>query len=75
LLEVMITLGRSLKLGIIAEGIETAADLGRLLHLGIAGQGYLFARPLSSGAAADFRRRAAADGGSVQLDSVAPIRV
>jgi len=56
LLEGIVTLGRSLGLVIVAEGIETPADLARVTQLGIAGQGYLFARPLSSSAAAEFRR-------------------
>ncbi|HUP73483.1 MAG TPA: EAL domain-containing protein [Acidimicrobiales bacterium] len=56
LLEGIVTLGCSLGLDIVAEGIETPADLARLTQLGIAGQGYLFARPLSSSAAAEFRR-------------------
>ena len=55
MLEAIVTLGRSLGLDIIAEGIETPVDLERLTKFGIAGQGFLFARPLSSSAAAEFR--------------------
>jgi EAL domain-containing protein (putative c-di-GMP-specific phosphodiesterase class I) len=43
----IIDIGRSLKLELIAEGVETAAQVSQLVSLGCQeGQGYLFARPL-----------------------------
>lgn len=43
----IIGLGRSLNLGVVAEGIETEPQLGQLRRLGCdEGQGYLFSRPL-----------------------------
>jgi diguanylate cyclase (GGDEF)-like protein len=57
LLELIVTLGHGLGLKVIAEGIETPADLERVKQFGIAGQGYLIARPLGSDDAANFRRR------------------
>lgn len=46
-LEAIVTLGRRLGLVLIAEGIETIAELGRLRgHGEMAGQGYLLARPM-----------------------------
>jgi diguanylate cyclase (GGDEF)-like protein len=58
MLEAIVTLGRSLGLDIIAEGIETSADLDRLAAFSISGQGYLFARPLSASDAAIYREQA-----------------
>jgi diguanylate cyclase (GGDEF)-like protein len=47
LLDGIVGLCNALDLVIVAEGIETAAQLGRLIGLGCpVGQGYLFARPL-----------------------------
>jgi diguanylate cyclase (GGDEF)-like protein len=44
----IIDIGRSLKLELIAEGVETARQVSQLVSLGCQeGQGYLFARPLS----------------------------
>ncbi len=44
----IIDIGRSLKLELIAEGVETKHQVGQLVDLGChEGQGYLFARPLS----------------------------
>jgi EAL domain-containing protein (putative c-di-GMP-specific phosphodiesterase class I) len=44
----IIDIGRSLKLELIAEGVETKRQVGQLVDLGCQeGQGYLFARPLS----------------------------
>jgi sensor c-di-GMP phosphodiesterase-like protein len=44
----IIDIGRSLKLELIAEGVETATQVSQLVSLGCQeGQGYLFARPLS----------------------------
>jgi diguanylate cyclase (GGDEF)-like protein/PAS domain S-box-containing protein len=46
IVETILTLGTSLGIDVIAEGVETTAQLERLLALGCtAGQGYLFARP------------------------------
>jgi EAL domain-containing protein (putative c-di-GMP-specific phosphodiesterase class I) len=43
----IIGLGRSLNLGVVAEGIETKPQLKQLKRLGCdEGQGYLFSRPL-----------------------------
>ena len=56
MLEAIVTLGRTLGKAVIAEGIETADDLARLHVFDVAGQGYLFARPLSAHAAAEFRK-------------------
>ena len=42
----IISLGRELKLAVVAEGIETVEQRDQLLHLGCElGQGYLFGRP------------------------------
>ena len=47
IVEVVVTMARSLKLEVIAEGVETAAQLERLTKLGCTGyQGYLFSKPL-----------------------------
>lgn len=46
-------LARSLRVAVVAEGIETADQADRLLEMGCDyGQGYLFARPLNEAAAA-----------------------
>jgi len=53
----IITLARNLGLKVIAEGIETPAQLQRLTELGCeAGQGFLLARPMNSEALATFLR-------------------
>jgi EAL domain-containing protein (putative c-di-GMP-specific phosphodiesterase class I) len=45
----VVSLGRTLQLRVVAEGIETAAQLAELRALGCEyGQGYLFARPLTA---------------------------
>ena len=50
----IVTLAASLDKGTVAEGIETEGQYAQLLELGVElGQGYLFARPLSSEAVAD----------------------
>jgi EAL domain-containing protein (putative c-di-GMP-specific phosphodiesterase class I) len=57
MLEAIVTLGHSLGLDIIAEGIEQSSELERLRRLGhLAGQGYLFARPMPAAAVAEFHR-------------------
>ncbi|MET3805693.1 diguanylate cyclase (GGDEF)-like protein [Nakamurella sp. UYEF19] len=48
IVEAIITLARTMNLQVVAEGIETAAQLDRLLEMNCAiGQGYLFAHPKS----------------------------
>ncbi len=52
ILPIIISLARTLKMGVIAEGIETVEQLTLLRSLGCNyGQGYLFARPLNLEAA------------------------
>jgi len=47
LVETMIAIGRHMRLGVIAEGVETTMQHTTLLHLGCENfQGYLFAKPL-----------------------------
>lgn len=59
MLGAIVTLARGLDLQMIAEGIETPAELERLRAFGVdRGQGYLFARPMPAPAAARFTRRA-----------------
>ena len=49
----IVTLGHDLGLAVIAEGIETAAQLGELQEMGCdQGQGFLFSRPVDAAAAA-----------------------
>jgi EAL domain-containing protein (putative c-di-GMP-specific phosphodiesterase class I) len=49
LVRAIISIARSLKMGVIAEGIETPEQLQLLQSLGCEfGQGYFFARPLDS---------------------------
>lgn len=56
----IVSLGTSLSLNTVAEGIENSAQLRRLTELGCRrGQGYLFSRPLSPD---DMSRRLAAAG-------------
>jgi len=44
----VLAMARSLKLEVIAEGVETPAQLDILIKLGCTGyQGYLFSKPLS----------------------------
>jgi diguanylate cyclase (GGDEF)-like protein len=55
MLEAIVTLGQSLGLEIIAEGIEKPSELERLRRFhDVAGQGYLFARPMPAADAALF---------------------
>jgi diguanylate cyclase (GGDEF)-like protein len=50
LVRTIVQLGSKIGVGVIAEGIETAAQLEVLAHLGPCwGQGYLFSRPLPAG--------------------------
>lgn len=54
-LEAMVSMGRRLGLAVVAEGIETPAELQRLQELGpLAGQGFLFARPMPASQAANY---------------------
>lgn len=54
LVDAIVTMARSLGLNVVAEGIETSAQLDILRQLGCGyGQGYLFSRPVSG---QDFRR-------------------
>jgi diguanylate cyclase (GGDEF)-like protein/PAS domain S-box-containing protein len=47
----VVAIGRALKLEVLAEGVETAAQAEHLCALGCAqGQGYLYSRPLAAGA-------------------------
>ena len=49
IVESIVSLSRALRLGVIAEGVETGAQLANLRRLGCEeGQGYLFSRPLPS---------------------------
>lgn len=55
----IVQLGRNLDLEVMAEGIETVAQLHRLRNLGCdCGQGYLFAKPLSPQSIEDLYRDA-----------------
>jgi diguanylate cyclase (GGDEF)-like protein/PAS domain S-box-containing protein len=54
----IIDLGRSLRLGVVAEGVETREQLALLREYGCPSvQGYLFAKPLSSTDFVEFSRR------------------
>ncbi|HEY3972218.1 MAG TPA: EAL domain-containing protein [Candidatus Sulfotelmatobacter sp.] len=56
--ELIASLGRKLKLKVIAEGIETARQMERLKELGCEyGQGYYFSEPLEAKAAEQFMRQ------------------
>uniref|UniRef100_A0ACD5GV04 EAL domain-containing protein n=1 Tax=Desertifilum tharense IPPAS B-1220 TaxID=1781255 RepID=A0ACD5GV04_9CYAN len=55
----IITLAHSLEMDVVAEGIETDADLHRLRELGCEfGQGYWFSRPVDSQKAREWLERA-----------------
>ncbi|HMT06763.1 MAG TPA: PAS domain S-box protein [Pyrinomonadaceae bacterium] len=61
IVKTILMLGENLNLQVVAEGIETAAQLRKLRELGCTlGQGYLFARPLEAKLAADFLQRESA---------------
>lgn len=50
LVETMITMGQTLDMRVVAEGIETEEQRDKLIELGCElGQGYLFARPMTAG--------------------------
>lgn len=75
IVKTILMLGENLNLQVVAEGIESAAQLRKLRELGCRlGQGYLFARPLESKLAEDFLRSGA---GSVfdttKPPSIAPL--
>jgi EAL domain-containing protein (putative c-di-GMP-specific phosphodiesterase class I) len=58
IVQLIITLARSLKLKLIAEGIETATHLDLLRKLGCEfGQGYLFSQPVDAKQAEEFLRQ------------------
>ncbi|MGN6388210.1 MAG: sensor domain-containing protein [Burkholderiaceae bacterium] len=57
IVEMIIALGKTLRLDVIGEGIETEDDLERLRGLGCeGGQGYLFTEPLDADAFVDWYR-------------------
>ena len=63
LVEAIVELARTLRMGTIAEGIEVREQLRELKTAGCrSGQGYLFARPLAAGAVEAFVRRTAPAG-------------
>jgi EAL domain-containing protein (putative c-di-GMP-specific phosphodiesterase class I) len=54
----IVTLGRSLRMQVLAEGVETRADLEVLGRLGCdLAQGYLFSEPLPAGEASELLLR------------------
>ena len=57
IIQAIITLARSLSLGVVAEGVESYPQLALLLiHLGLEAQGFYFSKPLSSDDVANFLR-------------------
>ncbi|NMF87311.1 EAL domain-containing protein [Aromatoleum petrolei] len=59
IVQTIVTLARTLGMSVIAEGVETAAQLTRLRALGVDyGQGYYFGQPLDAEAAEAMIRRA-----------------
>jgi EAL domain-containing protein (putative c-di-GMP-specific phosphodiesterase class I) len=74
MLEAIVTMGQSLGLEIIAEGIETQSELERLGHfVNIGGQGFHFARPMASAHAATFIRNMAIAAENAQPPPTAPV--
>ena len=71
----IVDLGRHLGLEVVAEGIETQAQLDLLAEVGCAtGQGYLFARPLPATELVDWiERHHAAQAPSASIAAVVPI--
>jgi diguanylate cyclase len=64
MLTAIVTMGRSLGLTVIAEGIEAPGELERLRGFDhVAGQGYFIARPMPASAAAAFLRGGLAPAG------------
>ena len=64
----MLTLGQTLGHQVIAEGIETPAQLAMLRELGVhEGQGYLLSRPMSAAQVAEWLTAAGAAAGPVDL--------
>jgi len=54
IVDAVLGLGRSLRIDVIAEGIETRAQHSRLIGLGCKyGQGFLYAKPMDAGGVAD----------------------
>jgi len=52
IVKTILNLAGALNMGVVAEGIETEAQLGQLIRLGCeAGQGYLFSRPVDASSA------------------------
>jgi diguanylate cyclase len=68
MLEAIVTMGQSLGLTVIAEGIEERSELERLRGLGpVAGQGYLLARPMPAADAANYRGHAVRSSARIEL--------
>ena len=69
----IVKLGHTLHLRVVAEGVETAAQLAELRGLGCEyGQGYLFARPLTVDAMSAVLATAAAGERLAQVDEAGP---
>ncbi len=61
IVKTIVNLAGALNMGVVAEGIETEAQLNQLIALGCeSGQGYLFSRPVAAEAAEQLLIRAAA---------------
>jgi EAL domain-containing protein (putative c-di-GMP-specific phosphodiesterase class I) len=74
MLRAIVTLGRSLGLGVIAEGIETASELNRLRQFeGMAGQGYLLGRPMPAADATEFARSHAISEERMEFETTASV--
>lgn len=58
LVEAILSMSQALGIGVIAEGIETEAQLRKLRSMGAKlGQGYLFSKPVTAGQASDLIQR------------------